>query len=82
MPDGMIIMNGHEYCSQMSDDSRFCLESSDRRVRVIRRLNERYAQCNILGRQPYGGDSVMVWDGFGMYVLRLVPICMFFPEGQ
>jgi hypothetical protein len=37
-----------------SDESRFCLESSDRRVRVIRRPNERYVQCNILGRQPYG----------------------------
>jgi hypothetical protein len=46
-----------------SDESRFCLESSDRRVRVIRRPNERYAQCNILGKQPYGGGSFMVWDG-------------------
>jgi hypothetical protein len=24
---------------------------------------ECYAQCNILGRQPYGGGSVMVWRG-------------------
>jgi hypothetical protein len=46
-----------------SDESRFCLELSDRRVRVIRRPNERYAQCNILGRQPCGSGSVMVWDG-------------------
>jgi hypothetical protein len=38
-----------------SDESRFCLELSDRRVRVIRRPNERYAQCNILGRQPCDG---------------------------
>ncbi|KAH0818775.1 hypothetical protein GEV33_004016 [Tenebrio molitor] len=38
-----------------SDESRFCLELSDRRVRVIRRPNERYAQCNILGRQPCEG---------------------------
>jgi hypothetical protein len=33
-----------------SDESRFRLDSSDRRVIVIRRPNERYAQCNILGR--------------------------------
>jgi hypothetical protein len=46
-----------------SDESRFCLESSDRRVRVIRRPNERYAPCNILEREPYGGYSVTVWDG-------------------
>jgi hypothetical protein len=46
-----------------SDESRFCLESRDRRVRVIRRPNERYAQCNFLRMQPYRGRSVMVWSG-------------------
>jgi hypothetical protein len=30
-----------------SDKSRFCLYSSDRRVRVHRRPGERYSQCNI-----------------------------------
>ncbi|KAH0821510.1 hypothetical protein GEV33_001281 [Tenebrio molitor] len=49
-----------------SDESRFCLELSDRRVRVIRRPHERYAQCNILGRQPCGSGSVMVWDGISL----------------
>jgi hypothetical protein len=39
----------------VSDESRFCLESSDRRVRVI--------QCNIPGRRPRGDGSVMVWGG-------------------
>jgi hypothetical protein len=59
MPDVMI----KEWAGVLfSDESRFCLESSDRCARVIRRPNERYAQCSILGRQPYGGGSVMVED--------------------
>jgi transposase len=46
-----------------TDESRFCLYSDDRRVRVYRRLGERYAQCNIVGTVSHGGGSVMVWGG-------------------
>lgn len=46
-----------------SDESRFCLTGSDRRVRVWRRRNERYAQACIAERLPFGGGSVMVWAG-------------------
>lgn len=46
-----------------TDESRFCLKPDDRRVKVWRRPGERYAQCNIVGRESYGGGSVMVWGG-------------------
>jgi hypothetical protein len=51
-------MNGHEYCYQMSPDFAWS------HLTDVGQMNaERYAQCNILGRQPYGGGSVMVWRG-------------------
>lgn len=46
-----------------TDESRFCLKPDDRRVKVWRRPGERYAQCNIVGRESYGGGSIMVWGG-------------------
>lgn len=46
-----------------SDESRFCLTGSDRRVRVWRRPGERYAQACIAERLPFGGGSVMAWGG-------------------
>lgn len=44
-----------------SDESRFNLDFADRRRRVWRRRNERYARCCILEHDRYGGGSVMVW---------------------
>lgn len=49
-----------------TDESRFCLKPDDRRVKVWRRPGERYAQCNIVGRESYGGGSVMVWGGISL----------------
>lgn len=49
-----------------TDESRFCLKSDDGRVKVWRRSGERYAQCNIIGKEAYGGGSVMVWGGISM----------------
>lgn len=46
-----------------SDESRFCLNKCDRRARVFRRPGERYAQCNILQVDNFGGGGVMVWGG-------------------
>jgi hypothetical protein len=43
-----------------SDESRFCLDQSDRRVRVNRCSGERYAQCNIIPKVNFGRGSVMV----------------------
>lgn len=46
-----------------TDESRYNLSRADGRTRVWRRRGERYAQCNVLERDPYGGGSVMVWAG-------------------
>lgn len=46
-----------------TDESLFHLSRVDGRTRVWRRKNERFAECNILERDPYGGGSVMVWAG-------------------
>lgn len=53
-------------CTLFTDESRFCLESSDQRIRVFRRVNERYAQCNFETTSPFGGGSVMVWGGISL----------------
>ena len=49
-----------------TDESRFCLYSSDRRLRVIRRPGERYAQCNIRETTLFNGGSVMFWAGISL----------------
>lgn len=46
-----------------TDESRFTVSTNDRRARVWRRPGERYAQCNIIEWNRYGGGSVMVWGG-------------------
>lgn len=46
-----------------SDESRFCLYSSDGRERVYRRVGERFADCTVSERPSYNGGSVMVWAG-------------------
>lgn len=58
-----------------TDESRFCLYSSDRRQRVIRRPNERYAQCNIRQTTLFNGGSVMVWGGISLNArTELLPV--------
>ena len=46
-----------------TDESRFNLFRVDGRRRVYRRRNERYADCCVIERDRFGGDSVMVWGG-------------------
>ncbi|KAL0153599.1 hypothetical protein M9458_051079 [Cirrhinus mrigala] len=49
-----------------TDESRFTLSSCDRRERVWRRQGERYAACNVVQHDRFGGGSVMVWGGISM----------------
>lgn len=49
-----------------SDESRVCLNGSDRRRRVYRRPGERYSQCCIEETVAFGGGSCMVWAGISM----------------
>ncbi|KAG2470935.1 TC1A transposase, partial [Polypterus senegalus] len=44
----------------------FTLSSCDRHERVWRRQEERYAACNVVQHDRFGGRSVMVWGGISM----------------
>uniref|UniRef100_A0A8C7TIE1 Tc1-like transposase DDE domain-containing protein n=1 Tax=Oncorhynchus mykiss TaxID=8022 RepID=A0A8C7TIE1_ONCMY len=49
-----------------TDESRFTLNTCDRRDRVWRRRGERSAACNILQHDRFGGGPVIVWDGISL----------------
>ncbi|MCI4378174.1 hypothetical protein PGIGA_G00212910 [Pangasianodon gigas] len=49
-----------------TDESRFTLSTCDRRERVWRSRGERYAACNIVQHDRFGGGSVMFWGGISM----------------
>ena len=46
-----------------TDESRYCLDFTDRRARVWRRPGERLHAHNIAEHDRYGGGTVMVWGG-------------------
>ena len=46
-----------------TDESRFCVDFTDRRARVWRMRNERFAEVCIAEHDRYGGGSVMMWAG-------------------
>lgn len=46
-----------------SDESRFCLQSDDHRIRAWRRRGERYSQRFVRQRRTHNGPGVMVWAG-------------------
>ena len=50
-----------------SDESRFCLQPADGRIRVWRRRGERFADGSVLERNRYGGGSIMVWGGISAH---------------
>ena len=49
-----------------SDESRFCLQQLDHRVKVWRRRGERYADCCTDRVTSFGGGSVMVWGSISL----------------
>ena len=49
-----------------TDENRFTVSTNDRRARVWIRQGERYADCNIVEVDRYGGGSVMVWAGISL----------------
>ena len=49
-----------------TDESRFCLCTSDRRIPVYRRDGERYFQCNIRPLTNFGEGSIMLWGGISL----------------
>ena len=46
-----------------TDESRFCVDFTDRRARVWRMPNERSAPVCVAEHDRFGGGSVMVWAG-------------------
>ena len=46
-----------------TDESRFCVDFTDRRARVWRMPNERFAPVCVAEHDWFGGGSVMVWAG-------------------
>ena len=46
-----------------TDESRFCVDFTDRRARVWRMPNERFAPVCVEKHDRFGGGSVMVWAG-------------------
>ena len=46
-----------------TDESRFCVDFTDRRARVWRMPNERFAPVCMAEHDRFGGGSVIVWAG-------------------
>ena len=46
-----------------TDESRFCVDFTDRRARVWKMQNERFAPVCVAEHDRFGGGSVMVWAG-------------------
>ena len=46
-----------------TDESRFCVDFTDRRARVWRMPNECFAPVCVAEHDRFGGGSVMVWTG-------------------
>ena len=49
-----------------TDESRFCLDMTDRRHRVWRRRNQRFHDAFVAQHDRYGGGSLMVWGGISV----------------
>nr|KAG5703008.1 hypothetical protein BaRGS_016169 [Batillaria attramentaria] len=48
-----------------SDESRFCIDHADGRVRVWRRRDDRYADNCVVENNAWGGPSLMLWGAIG-----------------
>ena len=44
-----------------SDESRYCVDRADSRMRVWRRRGERFTDACVMERDSWGGPSVMLW---------------------
>ncbi|KAK3552357.1 hypothetical protein QTP86_011292 [Hemibagrus guttatus] len=56
----------HWHSVLFTDESRFTLSTCNRRERVWRSRGERYAACNIVQHDRFGGGSVMIWGGISI----------------
>ncbi|GFW62920.1 transposable element Tcb1 transposase [Trichonephila clavipes] len=49
-----------------TDESRFCLQHHDGRIRVWRHHGERLLNCCVMHRRNGPAPSIMVWGGIGL----------------
>ena len=63
-----------------TDEVRFCIDPDDRRIRIWRGVGERYNQANIVQRDRWGGESVMVWGAIG-FNQQVGPVVFNFRDG-
>ena len=49
-----------------TDESKFCIDFTDRRARVWRAQNKRFAPVCVAEHDRYGKGSVMIWAGISM----------------
>ena len=64
-----------------SDECRVCVDPDSGRVRVWRRVGERYSEQNILERDLRGGIHVMIWGAIGLNI-KVGPIFFNFNDGN
>ena len=49
--------------TMVSDESRFCLNVTNVRKHVLRRVRERFDPATVQQHDRYGDGSIMVWAG-------------------
>ena len=63
-----VIWNNQQWSRVLcTDESRFCLEHNDGRIRVLRRRGERFHDATVREKNRFGGGSVIVWGGFSLH---------------
>ena len=56
-----------------SDESRYCVNRADGRMRVWRRRGERFTDACVMERDSWGGPSVMLWGAIS-WGRRVLPV--------
>ena len=56
-----------------SDESRYCVDVADGRMRVWRRRGERFTDAYVMERDSWGGPSVMLWGAIS-WGRRVLPV--------
>ena len=57
----------------LSDESRYCVDRADGRMKVWRRRGERFTDACVMERDSWGGPSVMLWGAIS-WGLRVQPV--------
>ena len=58
-----------------SDESRYCVDRADGRMRVWRRRGERFTDACVMERDSWGGPSIVLWGAISWTVGEGLPSC-------